>query len=325
MRTGFLTHRAAKQQLSCATDDLEVREKLIAAPFPASDAPPKQSRSERRRKILLWGTRLFVSIAVVVLLMLLVFGALYTGIYERDPTCPVEEWSYEPWCADAITHHNTSNLQAPLTPEQWRDLRAKYQQAVGTANSTLSSNWDDLYKNLPAPYNQRVHNSGYLIPIEIKSTADKGRGVFTKVDIKKGQKIWDNRFRAVFPTPCSAMKFFADLTNEQACDALFWGYVHNFYGNGYQFMLALDGHDYTNHGTSQNGLENIEHHFEEEMDQSYYQRWLPFVHRLSGEKKAKRNKAGAYGLFAIRDISAGEGKILLLVTLQFMNVLFLLN
>jgi len=163
----------------------------------------------------------------------LVWVSLYTGVYDRDSTCPVRDNTFEPWCEAAITHHNTNNLAPPLSPREWYELRKKYHRAVGESASSLASNWEDLYKELPTTEDsmsetrhsseqKQVHNNGYLIPIEIKSTPERGRGVFTTVNVKKGQKIWENRFRGNFPDACSGRKFFASLTNEEACDAMFW-------------------------------------------------------------------------------------------------------
>lgn len=336
MKASILTQRVIKQHFqhcSEADEDIEESEKLL--PEEVFEPPEVwlrkrayHSPKRKRRCFWVWIGRICFAVSFVLMAAFLTWVALYTGLYERDSTCTIGDWSFEPWCADALTHQNTSHLQPPLAPQQMLELRTKYQQAVGDAQSTLSSNWQNLYKDLPAPYHVRVPNSGYLIPIEIKQTANKGRGVFTNVDIKKGQKIWDNRYQAIFPNPCSAMKFFASLNNEQACDALFWSYVHNFYGNGYQTMISLDGYGYTNHGTAQDGLENIVHHFEGELSESNYHQWpelVPFVERISESTKANRNKPGAYGLYAARDISTGEGKPMERFLNVVMHVLYVLK
>lgn len=308
----LLRHRAvATQYFFCKDEDADLengRTRLIHDELDDTVLiMPVRKCKEERSTMFLSICRLFNLVASVGVLAVLYWIALYTGIYDRDASCPVKDWTYEPRCGDALTHQNTTHLQSALTPEQWHDLRLKYQQSAREGYSSLASNWADLYKQLPAPYNdQVVPNSGYLIPIEIKTTPDKGRGVFTAVDIKKGEKIWDNRFQATFPNDCASKIFYSRLSNEQACDTMFWSYVHNFFGDGYQTILDLDGHGYTNHGSQEDGLENVVHHFDDELDESYYALW-PIFARLHPGVKARRRRPGAHGLYAIRDISAGEG------------------
>ena len=256
----------------------------------------------------------------------------------RHDDCPgASEWKY-PWCAANLLHGR--ELPPPLTPEQWLILRQKYVDAVGgEEQSTLAKGWDQLYKNLPTDITNnyvddsinpsiQVHNHGFLVHAEIKASPTKGRGIFATKDILKGTKVWDSRYRGVFPDECSARTFFNSLTNQEACDAMFWGYVNNFYGNydhdhahnGIQYMLDLDGHGYLNHGTEADGDRNAIHHFEGEMETDNYALKRHFFTvgsgaggvvgvgsaQLSPQKHKRRNEPGAYGLYASRDIKAGE-------------------
>jgi hypothetical protein len=86
---------------------------------------------------------------------------------------------------------------------------------------------------------------------------------------------------------------------------MFWGYVNNFYGNGLQYMVDVDGHGYLNSGTEADGDRNVEHHFEGELHETRYG-LNRFWGRLSPEQHQRRNAPGAYGLYATRDIPAGE-------------------
>jgi len=77
-------------------------------------------------------------------------------------------------------------------------------------------------------------------------------------------------------------------------------------------MLDLDGHGYTNHGTEEDGFENVRHRFEDDdLNLGFLQLFLPSQF-VSEKIKTRLNQPGAYGLFATRDIAAGEGKLVCL-------------
>ena len=233
--------------------------------------------------------------------------ALYTRFYNPDAkTCPIAKFKY-PWCAHTIMHVE-QRIPAPLTPEEWLQLRKHYQVAMAQGGappsnnkSSLADGWDEL------------GSVGFPIKdqLEIRTSPGKGRGLYTTQPIAKGTKIWDNRYRAVFPNECTAKIFFAELSNQMACDAMFWGYTNNFYGNdvGVQYMLDLDGHGYINH---EGHHPNAAHHFEEEMETQNYavprilRPWGGSLTQSDPARNLARTKPGAYGLYAQRDIEAGE-------------------
>ena len=251
------------------------------------------------------------SISAVITLATALAGAywlaLHFGYFADDTYCPVQDWHY-PWCAEE--HLDQSGLPPANTPEQWFVLRQKYLDSLAEdERSSLASKWDELYKRLE--WNgEHEHNHGFVVPIEIKQSPNRGRGIFTKVPLKKGDKIWDNRYRGVFPSECSAKQFFSKLNNQEACAAMLWGYVNNFYGNGYQYMLDMDPHVYINHAGPNDPDRNTVHYFQDEMDTSDY-RSLSLslsLSKLEEDVRLSRNVPGAYGLYADRDIEAGDGK-----------------
>ena len=253
-------------------------------------------------KILLGGVALTILIASA-------FGAywlaLFTGIHIPDAnTCPIAKFHY-PWCAHSIMHVEQT-IPSPLTSDEWLELRRKYQAAIAQgapdSSSSLADGWDEP-GSVGFPIMDRL---------EIRTSPGKGRGLYTTQPIAKGTKIWDNRYRAVFPNECTANLFFAGLANQMACDAMFWGYTNNFYGNdvGIQYMFDLDGHGYINHA-DESDKPNAAHHFQEEMETKHYAvpRILPWGGSLTKSDPARhraRTKPGAYGLYAQRDIEAGE-------------------
>ncbi|CAB9502756.1 expressed unknown protein [Seminavis robusta] len=227
---------------------------------------------------------------------------VYLGFYNPDPHCPAKKIDY-PWCSHSFLHARV--LPPPLTSQEWIQLRTIYQQSIATAGSSgrssLAPEWDT------------PDATGFLLPftasLEIQNSLAKGRGLFATAVIPKGTQIWDSRYRAVFPNECVGRLFLNALTDEQKCDALFWGYINDFYGNGIQYMLDLDGHGYINHdGDDPNAI----HHFEHELDTDRYMvsawSWMggPFRAVLPDTIWKARNIPGAYGLYAKRDIQPGE-------------------
>lgn len=225
--------------------------------------------------------------------------ALLSGLYNPDPDCEVPTFDY-PDCSNALMH--VGEVAPPLTSEEWIELRHKFHTAMTKAAGegatfSLASDW--MEPNTFGFYDMSA--------LEIRFTPGLGRALFAKKPIPKGTKIWDSRYRAVFPNVCVAKIFFANQTNQQKCDAMFWGYINNFYGNGIQYMFDLDGHGYINHSPTPNAV----HHFEGELDKNeYYVSRLRFpslgIFPLSQEDWERRNRPGAYGLYAAQDIPAGE-------------------
>ena len=225
---------------------------------------------------------------------------LYKGWYNTDRSCRAEKFEY-PSCLRFLMHQD-EKLPDPFTPGDWLDWRIKYQYALLKANvpgrSTFDHGWGDY------------GTSGFvdLDSIEIKKIPGKGRAVLAKKLIPAGTKIWSDRYRAVFPNECTARLFFNDLDRQQKCDAMFWGYANNFYGNGLQYMIDMDGHGYINHENDKN-LKTAVHHFENEMHTTSYGifRLVPWGGYIHDEARWRaRRGPGAYGLNAFRDIQPGE-------------------
>lgn len=262
------------------------------------------TNAENTRQIPTILLRLALLVIFVGLAIFAYWLSLLLGFYNPDAaTCSVPTFEY-PWCEPMLMHAGTlANEKEPLilTFDEWLDLRQRFQKAVVEgghgAFSSLADDW------------QEANTVGFVDPrgIEIKNSAGKGRGVFATRTFPKGTKIWDSRYRGVFPNECSAKHFFNTLTDQQKCDAIFWGYINNFYGNGIQYMLDLDGHGYINHGDDPNAV----HQFEGELDTTDYS--LSRIHfpslgifPLNRDTWKARNRPGAYGLYAKRDIVEGE-------------------
>lgn len=224
-----------------------------------------------------------------------------------DETCSIPEWKY-PDCSGHLTHKQGEGIPPLMTAEEWREFRRKYQDSV--ERSSLEDTWENLSKSRESD-GAVVDNTGFLLPVEFKYSPGKGRGVYATEPIRQGQQIWDSRFRGVFDTECAAKKYFAQLTTDEQCKAIFWGYNNNFYGHGFQFMMSLDGHAYFNHCSPGSSERNAEHHFEGEFETTMYD--LPHFFAINLGKGSvsdltlqRRNYPGAHGLYAKRDIQPGE-------------------
>ena len=248
-----------------------------------------------------------VTVAVIVVVPIVVVFvhnvAVSVGYYNAMPTCPATKFDYA-WCENSFLH--SRELPPPLTGEEWLGFRRLYMQSLSKAGvmdrSSFAEDWE------------QPNSVGFFLSfpdqLEFRHSLEKGRGIFATAPIKAGTKIWDSRYRAVFPNECAARIFFNQLNNAQKCDAMFWGYINDFYGNGMQYMLDMDGHGYINHVPK--GGHNVMHHFDGELDKERYivsyLSWMGhfFRAKLREDKTIARNKPGAYALYATRDIEAGE-------------------
>lgn len=246
---------------------------------------------------------------ILAAVLFVVFWCLrFTNLYNPDAaSCTIPTFDY-PWCPDNFLHDGKP--PPPLTPQEWLQWRQWYLEALETVAATSPNKNDNEKPPLKSSFKEGWDQLGTVgfnseFPLELQTVPGKGRGLFATTLIPKGSKIWDSRYRAVFPNECVARHFFQHLSNRQKCDAMFWGYANNFYGYGSQYMLDLDGHGYTNH--AETSKVNARHHFETELDTNDYRVSRFFSsQQLTPQQRAARNKPGAYGLYALRDIQPGE-------------------
>ena len=159
--------------------------------------------------------------------------------------CPIQRWHYP----DCSKHSNI--LAAPqATDEKWLEFRRKYQAVVGEEASTLDPTWSEFFETDSTDARTATLRNGFHVPVEVRTAPGKGRGIFLKTSVTKGQKLWDNRYTARFPDECSVRMFFASISEEDSCRVIIWGYVNDFAGEGQQFLLDLDDAVYLNEGQS---------------------------------------------------------------------------
>ena len=97
------------------------------------------------------------------------------------------------------------------TPETWKKIRQTYIDVMGSEASITT---------------EKLDGNGFQVPIEVKITEEKGRGVYAKEFIPKGTKVYDQHaYTAMFYTGERFRKFLELIDQDLACDVLIWAYV----------------------------------------------------------------------------------------------------
>ena len=280
-----------------------------------ADSNEKHHQQQRRSNdwrrslqvVLLTKRRAFLSLflAVTLLVVLLVVCTSNSSRYllvlqkqkqkqQQKQTCPISEWKY-PQCAKYL---DSGVIPPPYTQEKWIEMRKAYVQVVGEHGHTLADDW----KLLPQQQQdgQSLLSSGsFHVPIEIRTSPGKGRGMFAKTDIPKGTMVWSNRYTARF-NECQVRQFFDLISEEDACNTIMWAYLNNFYTDdndgSYEMSLDMDECVYVNQAPSPQDR-NLENRFVMEDT---------VASETERPDKRQRRIPGNYGMFAERDIPAGS-------------------
>jgi hypothetical protein len=188
---------------------------------------------------------------------------------EEDQNCSIQ-WNYQD-CrpqSQKILGHIPS-------PDDWVAYREAYRRAVVNNPSHFSldsSTWKD------------GSASGLHVPVEVKNDPKRGRGVYATVPIPKGTLVWDNRFTARIRNECEGRRFVLELTHEQACNVIIWGYPFD-HGTGHlEWGIDLDQVSFLNRGNTAAEI-NVE---DRVVDPS------------------KLLQPGGHSMWSIRDIAEGE-------------------
>lgn len=200
--------------------------------------------------------------------------------------CAIPKWNY-PNCKPYLTN---PSLAIP-TPRQWYDLRQAFEEATEEEASSLDPAWKVSDPDLPV--------NAFHVPIEVRISPGKGRGVFLAEAVSKGQLLWDNRYTARFPDECSVRKFFAAIGDEAVCNVVMWGYVNDFYGQGLQFQVDLDPSAFFNEPTTPDEANTV-NRFPSLLSNDQPQRVLNPQSFFE-----QRRKPGAFHVYATEDMPAG--------------------
>jgi len=241
-------------------------------------------------------------------------GFLRFGGGSGGDTCPIPQWKY-PDCRPFL---KLQNATPPLSQEQWQRYRQAYYDAVGPEASTLDPSWnmgvEKNDKEQPTTATTARLSNSWHIPVEVKSSPGKGRGVFTLTRVKAGQQLWDSRYTARFPDECSVREFFAKLGNdEDACNALTWGYVNDYVGHGLEFLLDLDEGVYLNDVSGHHQQRaNVINRFLQETTTATatLQQHTAATATTASQAKlealyAQRRAPSSFGIFATQDMEPG--------------------
>ena len=197
-----------------------------------------------------------------------------TFVFDRDnlqdlQTCPIKEWSY-PTCGPTI-------VQSIPTSEDWAEMRNAYHRAVFHDEEDFSLLESSTWTNGSA--------TGFGdIPVEVRYRPEMGRGLYATAFIPQGTKLWDNRYTAKIRSECEGRRFVAELTNDQACNIILWGYVTDHGSGKLEWGIDLDPASFINKADSLE-LVNTEDRIED---------------------ASRATQPGGHSTWSTRDIQAGE-------------------
>lgn len=101
----------------------------------------------------------------------------------------------------------------------WMMLRGVYHGIVGQEKSSI------------APLS---HESGVRVPFKVKRSKVKGRGIYAKELVKKGELVWAAQHQSArFSTGEEYRRFLRAIPVDVACDVIQWAYVQKFAGVAY--------------------------------------------------------------------------------------------
>uniref|UniRef100_A0A7R9ZPW9 SET domain-containing protein n=1 Tax=Craspedostauros australis TaxID=1486917 RepID=A0A7R9ZPW9_9STRA len=104
------------------------------------------------------------------------------------------------------------------TPETFLLLRQKYEEMIARHPNATSS-----IRN--SRTTSDLTGSGFVVDVAIEIAPKMGRGVFARQFIKKGTKVADDRYTAVFRTGDQYRDFLLNIPPQLACDVLVWAYA----------------------------------------------------------------------------------------------------
>lgn len=175
---------------------------------------------------------LFVLSAVFCgLLWLLWESSFGSAAASENQLCSVKRWRY-PTCIPSAK----KILTHMPTPDEWVQYRAAYQRAV----------LDPSHFSLEPKEWINGSVTGFAVPVRIEYSKERGRGVYAAAFIPKGQKVWDNRFTARIHSECEGKRFVNELTEEQACNVIIWGYSTDHGTGQLEWGVDLDPASFTN-------------------------------------------------------------------------------
>ncbi|OEU09847.1 hypothetical protein FRACYDRAFT_248097 [Fragilariopsis cylindrus CCMP1102] len=198
------------------------------------------------------------------------------------------------------------------TPEVWIGMREAYISVVGqematvpstTTSSLSSSELSESSESLKAS----LFKTAFQIPFEVRQSPGMGRGIYTLIDVKKGQLLYDFSQTAQYRYANEFAEFLRIITPDLACDVLMWSYVQelsegytekmsNDYGP-FRIMTDLDPGSFCNNGgTSKGNMAWIITTTTTSTTTNH--KTAPIIGRYDTVKSAP--------LVALRDIDAGE-------------------
>lgn len=169
--------------------------------------------------------------------------------------------------------------EQPIPSEElWNMLRETYVAVVGKEESRIAS-------TTSSP------RHGFGVSFEAKQAGEKGRGVFAKQDVAKGDLVWSaTRFTAVFKTADLYRTFLRSLPYYECCQAMGYTWPAKTKKEGKKPWIAVDLDEGALMNSGSHGYGKKE-----------------YKEDLSNTKCVSETKEHPKGAcFAMRDISSGE-------------------
>ena len=218
-----------------------------------------------------------------------------------------EAWHEELGC-DELT------IRPVHTPEIWIGMREAYISVVGQEKATVpSTTTTTTISSLPSSSSKSssessIFKTAFQIPFEVRQSPGMGRGIYTLIDVKKGQLLYDFSQTAQYRDANEFAEFLRIITPELACDVLMWSYVQdlsegytekmsNDYGP-FRIMTDLDPGSFCNNGGKSKGNMAWIITSPTSSTTTTNRKTAPMIGRYDTVKSAP--------LVALRDIDAGE-------------------
>ena len=137
----------------------------------------------------------------------------------------------------------------------WLGMREIYVAIVGADFATLDPDAgvpDD--SDAPAPF-----VTAFKLPVEVRQSPGKGRGIFVLEDVKRGEVLYDFSQSAQFKTAEDYAEFLRVLRPDLGCDVMIWSYVQDFGTRrpgarpDLRMVTDLDAGSFCNDGNRDNG------------------------------------------------------------------------
>ena len=142
------------------------------------------------------------------------------GGREEQHKCILDDSDTEGKCILPVWKEGSLEEIGKYLDCDWGSTEIHQEDAWGTFNKVYNEVVGLEWSTIPPKYG----SNGFQMPVEIKFDEDVGRGVFTKVPIKKGDLIYISTNNAQFHAAQDYRNYLRSLPVALACDVLIWAF-----------------------------------------------------------------------------------------------------